>query len=104
VDGKTFNALFLGALKDPTIRKEVGKAMLEANIGSKAIPQRTVGQGLIDLTSQLRPIFTFAPGHPENVQGGLPLDAPVRALLAMPDELRAALAKLTPSEPPTTIA
>jgi hypothetical protein len=85
VDGKTFNALFLGALKDPAIRVEVGKAMLEANIGSVAVPQRTVKQGLVDLTSQLRPIFTFPPGHVENVKSGLPMDAPVRALLAMPD-------------------
>lgn len=89
VDQTAFNKLFLGALKEPTIRKEVGKAMLEAVDGSKEVPQRNVGMILGDLGNQLRPAFVFPPGHRENLTSGLPVDAPIRALLAMPERLTA---------------
>lgn len=48
VDQKSYNALFLGALKDPAIRKEVGEAMLEASGWSPGYPERTVAQHFMD--------------------------------------------------------
>jgi hypothetical protein len=81
VDQGTFNKLMLGFMSSDAGKKAVAEAVAEMNIGSKAVPQRTLRQGMVDLTGQLRPIFTFPPTHPENVQGGLPADAPVRKLL-----------------------
>jgi hypothetical protein len=81
VDQATFNKLMLGFMSSDAGKKAVAEAVATMNIGSKAVPTRTLRQGMIDLTGQLRPIFTFPPTHPENVQGGLPADAPVRALL-----------------------
>lgn len=94
VDSKTFNTLFLGALKDPAIRKEVGLAMLEAVDGSKEVPTRTVKQILGDLGNQLRPALVFPAGHKENLTGGLPADAPLRDLLGIPKRLTAIEDKL----------
>jgi hypothetical protein len=71
----------LGFMSSDAGKKAVAEAVATMNIGSKAVPQRTLRQGMTDLTGQLRPIFTFPPTHPENVQGGLPADAPVRKLL-----------------------
>jgi hypothetical protein len=81
VDQGTFNKLMLGFMSSDAGKKAVAEAVATMNIGSKAVPQRTLRQGLTDLTGQLRPIFTFPPTHVENVQSGLPADAPVRKLL-----------------------
>lgn len=81
VDQGTFNKLMLGFMSSDAGKKAVAEAVATMNIGSKAVPQRTLRQGMVDLTGQLRPIFTFPPTHPENVQSGLPADAPVRKLL-----------------------
>lgn len=95
VDQKTYNALFLGALKDPAIRAEVGEAMLEANIGSTSVPTRTVREALKDIANQLRPAFVFPPNHRENTTSGLPADAPIRSLLAVASNLSSVASQLS---------
>jgi len=73
VDGKTFNSLFLGALKDPAVRTEVGKAMLEATGWSKGYPGRQVGWHMDD--EQAMRNFLF--GKPDEKGQQIPDDSPV---------------------------
>jgi len=61
VDQKSFNTLFLGALKDPAVRKEVGGAILEASGWSPGFPQRTLAQHAMDLQVHRN----FEAGHPD---------------------------------------
>jgi hypothetical protein len=61
VDQATYNKLFLGALKDPTIRTEVGKAMLEATGWSEGYPGRKLSQHFNDTQVERN----FRAGHPD---------------------------------------
>lgn len=69
-------------------------------VGNKVTPNRNVGNVLSDLGNQLRPAFTFARSYKENVGSGMPTDAPIWALLAMPDRLTAIEQKLAALVPP----
>lgn len=73
VDSKTFNSLFLGALKDPAIRKEVGAAMLEASGWSSGYSGRKLGQHADD--DQALRNFLF--GKPDEKGQQVPADSPV---------------------------
>jgi hypothetical protein len=61
VDQKTFNVLFLGAMKDPAIRVEVGAAVLAASGWSEGYPGRRLGQHLNDAQVERN----FRVGHPD---------------------------------------
>lgn len=101
VDQNTFNKLMLGFVTSDAGKKAVAEAVLTGNVGSVAVPQRTLRQAVVDLSGQIRPIFTFNPTHVENVKGGLPTDAPIRALLAMPTRLTAIEEKIASLAPPS---
>lgn len=96
-----FNALFLGALKDSTIRKEVGEAMLSAVVGGEVVKTRTVRQVLRDLMD-MRSMLRFPWMHAEAKAAKYPGDSPlVRSLNALDriDEIEGKIDALTP--PPT---
>jgi GH25 family lysozyme M1 (1,4-beta-N-acetylmuramidase) len=73
VDAKTFNSLFLGALKDPAIRVEVGKAMLEASGWSEGFSQRKISQHAND--EQVMRNFLY--GKPDKDGQQIPADSPI---------------------------
>lgn len=79
-----FNALFLGALKDTAIRKEVGQAMLSAVLGGEVVKTRTVQQALRDLMDE-RAMLRFPSGHPEAKAAQYPADSPLARIIAAAD-------------------
>lgn len=82
VDAKTFNSLFLGALKDPAIRAEVGKAMLEASGWSEGFSQRTDKQHKNDV----QVVRNFLVGKPDAAGQQIPATSPL-ARMAQAAEL-----------------
>lgn len=101
VDQNTFNKLMDGWAASAGGKEALAEAVATMNIGSDVIPQRTLRQGLIDLTSQIRSILTFPPTHAENVRSGLPVDAPVRALLSLPEKVEKLAEDVAKLVPPT---
>jgi len=85
VDSKTYNALFLGALKDPTIRKELGAAMLEAAGWSEGYPGRKLSQHANDL--QVERNFLF--GRPDKDGQQIPEDSPLAKMAKAADKILA---------------
>lgn len=81
VDGKTFNSLFLGALKDPAVRKEVGAAMLDAAGWSSGYSGRKLGQHADD--DQAMRNFLF--GKPDKDGQQIPDDSPVAKMAKAAD-------------------
>jgi hypothetical protein len=77
VNQTEFNKLFLGAMKDPAIKREVGEAVLTAGVGNDVVPQRDVRMALSDFVNGLRAVLWFPPGHQEanaaNLIPGSPL-------------------------------
>ena len=78
VDGATFNKLMDGWAASTNGKKLIGEAVAATKTPSKPVPQRTLQQALVDISSQIRPILTFPSDHAENVQGGLPMNNPIR--------------------------
>jgi hypothetical protein len=98
VDAATFNKLMDGWAASANGKKLISAAVLATNVGSKEVPQRTLGEAIKDLENQLRPAFVFPPDHKENKTSGMPANAPVLELLAVPARLtkiEQALSKLT---------
>lgn len=79
-----FNKLFQGALKDATIRADLGKALVEAKIGGDAVPDRTVGDALRDWVNGLRAVLWFPGDHKEAKPVKVEAGSPLEALLALP--------------------
>jgi len=73
VNQTDFTKLFLGALKDPAVRKEVGAAMLEAAGWSEGFPGRKLSQHAND--EQVLRNFLF--GKPDKDGQQIPVDSPV---------------------------
>ena len=85
VDSKTFNSLFLAAMKDPAIRVEVGKAVLEASGWSVGYPGRKLSQHADD--DQAMRNFLF--GKPDKDGQQIPADAPVAKMARAADAILA---------------
>ncbi|AGL19489.1 M15 family metallopeptidase [Actinoplanes sp. N902-109] len=88
-----YNKLFLGALRDKTIRAELGAAMLDAAIGDPDYTGRRVEQVLVDV-AKLRGVLVGDTKDAARVSAG----APVKALVKLPAqvaELQAAVKAIT---------
>jgi hypothetical protein len=81
VNQTDFNKLFLGALKDPAIRKEVGGAMLDASGWSEGYPGRKLGQHFND--SQVE--RNFRVGNPDEKGQQVPDDSPLAKMAKAAD-------------------
>jgi hypothetical protein len=90
-----FTALFLGALKDKTVRAEVGRAVLESKINDAANPTRTSGDVARDF-AKLRGVLVGDAKDTANAK--LLNGSPLQLLLTVPNRLSAvedAVKKLT---------
>ncbi len=100
VDQSTFNKLMDGWANTTNGQRAIGDAVMNAQVGSKAVPHRTVRQGLGDLFNQLRPALVMPPTADENKTSGMPANAPILDLLKVParlDKLEADVEALKPA-------
>jgi hypothetical protein len=79
-----FNKLMDGWAGTANGKKLIGEAFLSAVVGSKEVPNRNVKAGLGDIFGQLRPALVLPANDKENLTSGLPANAPIRSLLALP--------------------
>lgn len=90
-----FNKLMDGWAGTANGKKLIGEAVATLNVGSTAVPTRDLRAAIKDLENQLRPALTFPASHKENTTSGLPADAPLRQLLALPANVRSLTALLS---------
>lgn len=79
-----FNKLFLGSLKDKSVREELGEVLLDAVVGSDGdvAEKRSLRAAIRDLGSR-RALDRFPADHPEVLAAKYPDNAPAVKLLAL---------------------